>query len=199
MGEALPGRHFLGSAEIQRCVKSVANQIIGASPKPQVLVPVLSGAYLFAGDLLCALAALGLDLELCPVQVKRDSTHGTPMMYSAHGTHLRASLEGKSVLVADTVLDSGVTLRYVLKHIWHNAYAAHVSAACLIRRVPRDNLPSGFDCLVGLEAATEDYFYGYGMDRNGAYRGLSSIYAESPSPTVPESLLVSQDSNRAGP
>jgi len=56
-------RILYSAADIARRVKSVARAISSAPLKPEIAVPVLSGAFVFAADLLRALARDGLDLE----------------------------------------------------------------------------------------------------------------------------------------
>src|SRR5258708_13202132 len=50
-------------ANIARRVKAVAREIAKAPLRPEIAVPILAGAFVFAADLLRALAQEGLDLE----------------------------------------------------------------------------------------------------------------------------------------
>lgn len=184
---------FLGENDIQRLVADVADKIQGAFPnftrQLDVIVPVLNGAMSFHVDLLSALAARGMNPEVCPIQVKRTNSHHTPMMYS-NAARLGQMVHGKHVLVVDCIHDSGHTARYVCKNLWLSKHAAGVKFACLLCRDPK-LLPDGFESFYGLDLdGNKEYFYGYGMDKNGRSRGLRGIFSMPPTADVPESLLV---------
>src|SRR5215510_4481330 len=56
-------RQIYSEAEIAQRVEAAAREIARAAVKPEIAVPVLAGAFVFAADLLRALAREGLDLE----------------------------------------------------------------------------------------------------------------------------------------
>ncbi len=56
-------RKLYSQAEIARRVKAAARNIARAPLRPEIAVPVLAGAFVFAADLLRALAREGVDLE----------------------------------------------------------------------------------------------------------------------------------------
>lgn len=182
-------RLFASAIQIKHLVDELAHRIsVNTSEKPSILVAVMGGACCFAPDLLRALNHAGVDMKFFSLSVKRDF-HGHPLIQTDPGLY-RHAVNGKRALIVDTIHDSGDTARMVMKHTLIHGNAKWADFACLLVR-DRTKLPEGFDNYVGfdLKRATE-YYYGYGLDRNGAMRGLSSIYAESPSTAVPESLLA---------
>jgi hypoxanthine phosphoribosyltransferase len=54
---------LFSQARIARRVKAVAREIARGPLRPDIAVPILAGAFVFAADLLRALAREGLDLE----------------------------------------------------------------------------------------------------------------------------------------
>jgi len=55
-------RQIYSEAEIAQRVEAAAREIARAPRKPEIAVPVLAGAFVFAADLLRALAREGIDL-----------------------------------------------------------------------------------------------------------------------------------------
>ena len=166
-------RRLYSQAEIGRRVKAAAREIARAPLKPEIAVPVLAGAFVFAADLLRALAREGVDLETEFIWLRsygRFERPGEIMVLKRPAETVR----GKTVLLIDGVLESGGTLARA-KQLLAEAGAAAVISVVAVKK-PYANPLSDADHV--LFAAGPEFIYGYGMDRAGLGRGLPDIRAK---------------------
>ena len=89
------------------------------------------------------------------------------------------SLEGRTVVVIDDILDGGVTLAGVLD-MCHAQKALKVYSAVLVDK-ETTRLPGGLHQadFVGL-TVPDRYVFGYGLDYKGYLRNAPGIFAVSP-------------------
>ena len=166
-------RKLYSQGEIARRVKAAASDIARAPLRPEIAVPILSGAFVFAADLLRALAREGLDLETEFVWLRsygRFERPGEIMVLKGPAETVR----GKTVLLIDGVLESGGTLARA-KQLLADAGAAAVISIVAVKK-PYANALSDADHV--LFEAGDEFIYGYGMDRAGLSRGLPDIRAK---------------------
>jgi len=166
-------RKLYSQAEIARRIKAAARDIAHASRQPDIAVPILAGAFVFAADLLRALAREGIDLETEFIWLRSYGRFERP----GDITVLKGPAEtvrGKTVLLIDGVLESGGTLARA-KQLLANAGAARVISIVAVKK-PYANPLSDADHV--LFTAGNDFIYGYGMDRAGMSRGLPDIRAK---------------------
>jgi hypoxanthine phosphoribosyltransferase len=151
-------------------VNAMARAIAAAPAKPEIAAPVLVGAFVFAADLLRALAALGLDLPTDFLWLRAYGAAKAPGDVAVLQSPSDA-VRGKHVLLIDGVLDSGVTLSRA-KSLLLEKGAAGIAVAVIVTKA---NAARGFDAEYSGFAAGEEFLYGYGMDNAGAARGLPDI------------------------
>ncbi len=84
------------------------------------------------------------------------------------------SIEGRTVLLVDDILDEGITLRAISEYCKDQG-AGEVYSAVLIDKKLDKTKPIQAD-FVGLVAENR-YLFGYGMDYKGYHRNLRGIYA----------------------
>ena len=154
--------------QIAERVEELAREI--APRKPDIAVPILIGAFVFAADLLRALSRLGLSLPaeflwLRCYDGKAAATDVSVLMGPGE------AVRGRSVLLIDGVLDRGTTIvkaRALLKE----AGAKSVLTAVAVDKLrPDAQAHADFAMFHGVE----DFIAGYGMDRDGHDRGLPDI------------------------
>ena len=151
-------------------VARLAREIAVRKPKPDLIVPILTGAFVFAADLLRALSREGLDpavefISLTRYGQKRQGSDITVRMGASEAA------KDKHVLLVDGVLDHGHTL--VKAHtLLTDAGAASVTIAVVVDKMRDDALlKADYVAFQGADA----FIVGYGMDDAGLGRGLPYI------------------------
>ena len=134
-----------------------------------VLVSVLRGAAIFMADLA---RKIELPLEMDYMAI---SSYGNGMKSSGVVRiikDLSSQIEGRHVLIAEDILDSGLTLRYLIKNL-ESRNPASIEVATLLRK----DTPNQADIkckYIGFECPDE-FIVGYGLDYAERYRNLSCI------------------------
>lgn len=172
----LPGQPeplFTTEAIAER-VKALAADL-AADPRlgsDTVALAALSGAFVFAADLLRALAHHGC---IWPIDFIGLSSYGETTQSSGSVELTRAptiNVARKPVLLIDDILDSGRTLSFAVDH-FKDADASHVVACVLLDKAACRKVPAQAD-YVGFECP-DAFVVGYGMDFAQRYRGLPYV------------------------
>jgi hypoxanthine phosphoribosyltransferase len=134
-----------------------------------LLVGVLKGAFMLMADLARHIT-IPVEFDFMAV-----SSYGAATQTSGVVRILKdldTEIEGRNVLIIEDVIDSGLTLSYLLKSLQVRRPASLKVAALLhktgIQRVPIDVSYTGFE--IGSE-----FVVGYGLDYAGLYRNLPHI------------------------
>jgi hypoxanthine phosphoribosyltransferase len=162
---------ILYSAEqIQERVRVMARTIAASPSRPDIAMPVLVGGFVFAADLLRALAWEGVPLDVEMIWLR---SYGDKRVASAVSMVAGPSeqIAGRHVLVIDGVLDAGRTIAKAVSLI-QAAGAASVQVAVMLDK-QKPNALAKAD-YVGFTVG-DDFVIGYGMDDAGKYRGLPYI------------------------
>lgn len=134
-----------------------------------VLVCVLRGAAIFMADLA---RSIELPLEMDYMAL---SSYGNGVKSSGVVQILKdlsSTIEGKHVIIAEDILDSGLTLEFLIKNL-ESRNPASVEVVTLLRK--KTELQADINCLqVGFECPNE-FIVGYGLDYAERYRNLPYI------------------------
>jgi hypoxanthine phosphoribosyltransferase len=136
-----------------------------------VLVGVLKGAVLFIADLLRHLTVP------CEIDFMAVSSYGSRTDSSGVVRILKdldASIEGRDVLIVEDIIDSGLTLQYLLRNL--RARDPRSLEVCALLTKPerrRVDLPTRY---VGFEIPNR-FAIGYGLDHLQRYRNLDYVAA----------------------
>lgn len=156
--------------QIKARVKELGQQISRDYQGEDLLViGVLKGAFVFMADLV---REIDLPLELDFISV---SSYGTSTVSSGEvriTKDLDYSVEGKSVLLVEDIVDTGLTLNYI-KEIFKKRNPYSVKICCLLDKPSRRKSPVRAD-YAGF--SIEDHFVvGYGLDYAGKYRNYPAV------------------------
>jgi hypoxanthine phosphoribosyltransferase len=139
-----------------------------------LLVGVLKGAMFFIADLMRS-----LDIP-CEVDFMAVSSYGSATQSSGVVRIMKdldMPLEGRDVLIVEDIVDSGLTLQYLVKNL--NARGPKSLEVCTLLSKPSRNSDSG-DCkYVGFEIP-DRFVIGYGLDHQERYRNLPYVAALAP-------------------
>ncbi|MEQ1931030.1 MAG: phosphoribosyltransferase family protein [Parvularculaceae bacterium] len=168
-------RTLHSEAAVASRIEALAGEIRRDFPGDFLMAPVLTGAFVFAADLLRALHRCGADPVVDFVQL---ASYGGARSSSGVVRLLKdfsVDLSGKNVLVVDDVLDTGRSLHFARNMVLdRGAVAAKICV--LVRKATGRSADIGAD-YVGFEASADDFIVGYGMDDDGRKRGLPFIGA----------------------
>jgi hypoxanthine phosphoribosyltransferase len=137
--------------------------------KELVLVCVLKGSFVFAADLARAIN-LPLRIEFLGVQSYGD---GTVSSGEARITlDIAHPLAGRHVLLVEDIVDTGLTLSFLLETL-SSRHPASLKVCSLLHKPARQRIPVALDYL---GFTLEDAFVvGYGLDHAGLHRNLPHI------------------------
>jgi len=160
------------SAAVEMALARMAAEITTdlADRLPLVLC-VMIGGLVPAGRLL-PLMNFPLEVDYVHATRYRGATAGGELHWQAQP---HTSLEGRSVLIIDDILDEGHTLR-ALQAFCREQGAAEVRTAVLVRKDHDRCVPDVSAEYVGL-AVADRYVFGAGMDYHGVLRNVDGIYA----------------------
>lgn len=134
-----------------------------------LVVGILNGSFPFMADLT---RAMPIPLEVDFIAV---SSYGNGAQSSGVVRILKdlsASIEDRDVLLVEDIVDTGLTLRYLIDNLKTRAPRSLEVCALLdkrdARRVPVDLAYCGFAC-------PEAFVVGYGLDYAGLYRNLPYV------------------------
>jgi hypoxanthine phosphoribosyltransferase len=159
------------AAEVDAAIDRLAVDITTALGDSYPLVlSVMGGAVVFTGNLLPRLA-FPLDFDYLHVTRYGDDTRGSDLRWISEP---RSPVAGRTVLVLDDILDEGITLAAIHRHMLDAGAQRCLTAVFSDKQIGRAK-PITAD-FVGLELP-DRYVFGYGMDVRGAWRNLPAIYA----------------------
>ncbi len=169
--DAPPGADGLlfSEDEIQRCVADLGRSITADyAGRDLVLVTVLRGGLFFLADL-CRKIDLPLRLDFMATS---SYDHAEPTGSVRITKDLDEDIDGASVLVVEDIIDTGLTLNYLLGNIRRRGPASLEVAVLLDRDVRRIvDLPIAYRGF----RIPDRFVVGYGLDLRGRYRELRYI------------------------
>lgn len=164
--------HILFSEEqIAEMVKRVGAQITeDYKDKDLVLVAVLRGAVVFMGDLMRAIdCPLGIDFMAVSSYGDGAKTSGIVRIVK----DLDMDIKGRDVLIVEDILDSGLTLKYLMKNLASRKPASLEVAAFLWKDV--EGKQAAVNPKYVCTHCPDDFVVGYGLDFAQRYRNLPYV------------------------
>jgi hypoxanthine phosphoribosyltransferase len=166
------GEILVGTEDLERRVAELGAEVSrDYEGKDLVMIGVLKGAVLFLADLM-------RELEVpCEIDFMAVSSYGSSTDSSGVVRILKdldASIEGRDVLLVEDIVDSGLTLHYLLKNLGaRNPRSLEVCALLTKPERRRVDLPIKY---VGFEIPNR-FAIGYGLDHSQRYRNLRYVAA----------------------
>jgi hypoxanthine phosphoribosyltransferase len=171
------GEVMISAREIDGRVGALAGQIVSETrPGNELLVVgILSGAAVFLSDLIRRMPS-GLDVRIDFMAI---SSYGCATESSGAVQiikDLSADIEGKDVLIVEDIIDTGLTLSYLLE-IMQARKPARLRTCVLLDKYERREADVKVD-YCGFKIP-DSFVVGYGLDCAGKWRHLPAIYAVS--------------------
>jgi len=161
-------RTLIGPAELQAGVTRLAGEISAAYDDGVVLVAVLKGSVPFLADLVRSLTVVPV-VEFMAISAYAPDTGRVRIVMDTE-----VDLYGRQVVLIEDIVDTGLTLTYLLGEL-RGREAASVDACALLDKSVRRIVPTPLR-FRGFEIGDE-FVVGYGLDYAERYRNLDRIVA----------------------
>lgn len=168
--DELIGDILVPEEDLARRVKELAAQVSeDYAGRDVLLIGVLKGAVFFLSDIMRSLTIP------CEVDFMAISSYGSATKSSGVVRILKdldTAIDGRDVLIVEDIVDSGLTLQYLLRNLAARGPASLEVCALLIKPGARrvDTTPK----YVGFELPDE-FVIGYGLDHAERYRNLPYV------------------------
>jgi len=136
--------------------------------KPIVVIGVLKGSFLFLADLVRSIEN-PLTIDFLGVS-SYAGTESTGVVKITHD--LTKPIAGKHVLIVEDIVDTGLTLQYLVENL-KTRNPASLRVACLLDKPSRAKVRVPLE-YVGF-TIDDEFVVGYGLDYDGLYRNLPHI------------------------
>ncbi len=170
--DGVPLRELIPPAAIAQRVAELGREIDARLPPGALtVVGVLRGAFVFMADLVRAIPR-DMTCDFLGVRSYGDATVSSGVVEIT--SDLGAPIAGRHVLLVEDIVDTGLTLRYLLNLLRARGPASLHTCALLAKPSYQDaSAPLDF---YGFEAP-DAYVVGYGLDGRQLYRNLPGISA----------------------
>lgn len=161
---------LISEADVQARVRALGSDLTGRlAGKNPLFISILSGAFVFAADLIRAFDA---ECEIGFVKLASYSgTRSTGDVQTVMG--LSKNLSGRHLVVVEDIVDTGRTLHFFLEHLASQGPAS-ITTVAFLRKPEAAEFQVPVE-LVGFDI--EDKFVvGYGLDYDDLGRNLPAIY-----------------------
>ena len=172
MADPAVGETLVEAEELQRRISELGAEINrDYAGRELVLIGVLKGAVLFLADLMRELT-IPCEIDFMAVSSYGSATDSSGVVRILKD--LDASIEDRDVLLVEDIVDSGLTLHYLLKNLRaRNPRSLEVCALLTKPERRRIDLPIRY---VGFEIPNR-FAIGYGLDHAQRYRNLRYVAA----------------------
>jgi len=171
-GEPELGEVLVSAEDLQRRVGELGEQISrDYSGRSLLLVGVLKGAVFFLSDLM-RFIDIPVEVDFMAVASYGSATDSSGVVRILKD--LDAAIEGRDVLIVEDIVDSGLTLQYLLRNLGSRNPRSLEVCALLTKPARRKvDLPARY---VGFEIP-DRFVVGYGLDYAERHRNLPFVAA----------------------
>ena len=194
----MPAEILLDADAVAAQVRRLAAEIERDHPDGVVLVGVLKGALLFVADLARSITGIPVVLDFIAISRFAPDSGRVKILHD-----LDTDISGRDVVVVEDLVDTGLTLAYLLGQLRERS-PRRLEACALLDRPARRIVPSELRYR-GIELGDE-FVLGYGLHTRDLYRNLPfvavgdrAVVAAEPAAYVADLYAVSGRGSGAGP
>jgi len=163
-------RVLINGTRIHKRVQDLAKEIRRDFPGERLhLVSVLKGGVFFLTDLARSIPG-EVSFDFIAVSSYGQNTHSSGQVRLTRD--LDSSIEGRTVIVVEDILDTGMTLQYLLR-LFQQRKPKHLRVAVLLDK-PERRIAAVHADYVGFSIPNE-FVVGYGLDYSERYRNLPYV------------------------
>jgi hypoxanthine phosphoribosyltransferase len=160
---------LLDQTAIEAHVGRLGREIARDHPDGVVLVGVLKGALIFLADLARAVPEVDVTIDFMSISRFAPDSGRVKILHD-----LECDIGGRDVVVVEDIIDTGLTLAYLVGQLTARG-PRRLSTCAMLDRPMRRIVPQEVDYR-GLELGTE-YVLGYGLHVRDLYRNLPYVVA----------------------
>ncbi len=166
---------YISAEQIKARVKVLAEQINrDYAGKVPIFIGVLNGSFIFIGDLV---REVTVD---CEIDFMKLSSYGDAKISSGQVKmvkELNCQVTGRDIIVVEDIVDTGLSVEYIRKHIQaENPASLRFVTLLLKKEIAKTTAPIEY---VGFEIPPE-FVIGYGLDNAQKLRNLKAVYRQRP-------------------
>ncbi len=167
---------LIDAAKIQERVAEMGREISkDYAGKEVVFIPVLKGSFIFAADLIRHIEGVTTSIDFLGLRSYGDGTETSGVVQIT--SDLTKSIEGKHVIIVEDIVDTGLTMEYLLDNM-KTRQPATMKVASLLHKPARTRIKIDIDYL---GFTIDDVFViGYGLDYAQNYRNLPYLGVLNP-------------------
>jgi hypoxanthine phosphoribosyltransferase len=174
-------RVLIGDDEIRMRIAEMASELDGEYGNDvPLLIGVLNGAITFMTDLMRAMH-IPLEVDFMAVSSYGAATQSSGVVRILKD--LDQEIEGRRVIVVEDIVDSGLTLQYLLD-VLERRSPRDLRVVALLKKEKPDAIAVRVD-KVGF-TIPDEFVIGYGLDYAGKYRNLPYVAVLDPRVYAPE-------------
>jgi hypoxanthine phosphoribosyltransferase len=163
---------ILSEDEIRSRVRELGQQIVEDYRDAEgelVLIGILKGSYVFLADLARAID-LPCSIDFIGLSSYGDATESSGVVRVT--SDLSKAVDGKHLLIVEDIVDTGLTMRYLLENL-RTRSPASIKLASLLEKPSKNKAGITVDYL-GF-SIPDQFVVGYGLDAAGIYRNLPYV------------------------
>ncbi len=161
---------YISEEKLQSKIKEIGAELTKKlNGKPVVAICVLKGSFLFFSDLIRQMNC-DITCEFFGVSSYNGGTHSSGEVKMT--LDLASSIQDKHVLLVEDIVDTGLTMNYLIKSL-EIRKPASITTVSLLEKPEALKVPCKLD-YVGFKI-TNEFVVGYGLDYQGYYRNLPYI------------------------
>jgi hypoxanthine phosphoribosyltransferase len=163
----VPAEILLDADTLAAHVRRLAREIERDHPDGVVLIGVLKGALLFFADLARAITTIPVELDFIAISRFAPDSGRVKILHDVD-----ADIGGREVVLVEDIVDTGLTLAYLIGQLRERAPRT-LSACTLLDRPKRRIVPSELRYR-GVEL-DDEFVLGYGLHTRDLYRNLPFV------------------------
>jgi hypoxanthine phosphoribosyltransferase len=154
------------AATVDRLVAEIRRDYLGKEP---LLLGILKGSFMFMADLVRKLD-FPLEVEFVRLSSYGRGTESSGKINIVQG--LRSAVKGRDVLVVEDIIDTGLTVAYLMEYL-RKKRPASLKLCALLDKPSRRRIPVSID-YIGI-TVPDKFLVGYGLDCDEKYRNLPDV------------------------